>query len=202
MIIQIIGGSACEAYAYHLPRLFCDIAEGMCEDRGVIFDDDKLTEICRTLQMQDPGNWGYKHLPNRVYFGFGPLYVPSDIKVLLKKDVLEPPVREIDLQSLDIERTAAVPDKNAMNSNLEDDAIVVLLTRFGNKDFWADLGDVEFDPSLLSLAVHDLDGLLGTGGLSIIHHVVYGGKPLEFIEGAGDETDYEVKTLDAERFKK
>jgi hypothetical protein len=201
MILQIIGARALETYAFHLPRMFCDIADGMGEDRGVMFDDEKLTEICLTLKMDQPGAWGYKNLPNRVYFGFGPLYDPAGIEILLKKDVLEPPLKKFDPSEVITRRIKAEPDRSAFDAGMEDGVVVALMTEFANKDFWVDLGDAaDIDPSRVELVVHDLDWMLETKGRSIVHHLQYGGKPLEFREGSGDEVDYEIKTIETGRY--
>jgi hypothetical protein len=202
MILQFIGGRASEVYVNHLPRIFMDVAEGMGEDRGVILDDDKLAEICAALQMKPLGNWGYKKLPNRLYFGFGPHFAPEEFKIVLKEDVLEPPLDEFEPAVFDVRRTRALPDRSAMDESIEDGVVVIVRTLFSNKDFWVDLGDAGgmFDPSLLSIQVHDLGDMLRNRGLSIVHHLVYEDRILEFGEGYGDEIDYEILLFEPERF--
>jgi hypothetical protein len=201
MILQIIGARALEIYAFHLPRLFCDIADGMGEDRGVMFDDEKLAEICLTLKMDQPGNWGYKNLPNRVYSGFGPLYDPPNLAILLKKDVLEPALKKLEPSEIMIRRSKAEPDRSAFAVRMEDGVVVALMTEFANKDFWVDLGDTtDVDPGRVELVVQDLDWMLETKGRSIVHHLEYNGTPLEFKEGSGEEVDYEIKMLETGRY--
>lgn len=201
MILQVIGARALEAYAFHLPRMFCDIADGMGEDRGVIFDDEKLAEICLTLKMGQPGNWGYKNLPNRVYFGFGPLYDPAGMEILLKKDVLEPPLKKFEASEITTRRIKAEPDRSGFDARMEDGVVVAMMTEFANKDFWVDLGDTtDVDPDRLEMVVHELDSMLETKGRSIVHHLQYDGRSLEFREGSGDEIDYEIKMIETSRY--
>lgn len=195
MILQIIGQRASEVYVNHLPRMFCDVAQGMGEDSGVVFDDDKLREVCETLHMKSPGVWGYKKLPNRLYFGAGPHFDPSGLKVMLKEDVLEPPLDELDIGLLNEQRTMAASDASAMDRSIEDGAVLTMRTLFRNKDYWVDIGELgaKPDPSLITLNVHDLDEILGIKGLSIIHSVIFDGVTMHFTEGSGEEIDYEVR---------
>jgi hypothetical protein len=195
MIVQILGGLASEVYVNHLPKMFTDVALGMGEDLGVVFDDDKLKEICMTLQMPYPGDWGYKRLPNLVYGGMGPHFDTSGLRLLLKKEVLEPAVDEIGLDQVRVERMRPEPDAAAMDALDEDSVLLSMHTLFRNKDFGVRVGP-DFEPSRLSLLVHDLQGVLGAGGPEIIGGVLYDGKPLEMFEGSGHEIDYEVKTID------
>lgn len=195
MIVQVLGGLASEVYVNHLPRMFADVALGMGEDLGVVFDDDKLKEICMALQMPYPGDWGYKKLPNLVYGGMGPHFEAGGLRLLLKNEVLEPAMDEIGPDQVRVERVRPEPDATAMAALDRDSVLLSMHTLFGNKDFWVRVGP-DFEPSRLILVVHDLGGVLGAGGPEIVGSVLYDGKPLELREGSGHEIDYEVKAVD------
>jgi len=199
MIVQIIGGRASELFVNHLPSIFVDVARDMGEDLGVVFDDDKLKEICMTLQMPYPGDWGYKRLPNLVYAAMGPHYEPDRLSLSLKPGVLEPARETFDLTEVAVRQEKPEPDKAALAATIEHGAVVCMHTLFANKDFWFS-AQPDFDPARLTLVVHDFGEMLGGSGPEVVVGVEYAGEPLELSEGAGHETDYEVRSMSPEAF--
>jgi hypothetical protein len=197
MILEILGREAVELHLNHVPSEFRDRVDDLGEDRGVVFDDDRLSEICRKLLMPVPGDWGYQRLPNRLYSAFGPLYGPEGLVVRLRRQELGEIVSELDAGEIHAVFEKAALDPAGYDSRLEGGLLLMTRVRFRETDVVFQLGDEEFDPEALSLVIHELDDLPGEAGPPVVHHLIYKGARVAPGLGAAEEFDYSVDFLEA-----
>ena len=94
----VVKGTYIEAFVYHLPVEFKILVENTKEGKFVIFDDDKLIEICDELNLDYTENmtgenkigydYLYRCLPNQVFFTGSIILPPDKVFIETKENII------------------------------------------------------------------------------------------------------------------